>query len=382
MKYRKIACTLLAVMILNNYTVYADPNESKLEEHTETIKQSELKLSTLEMQEAAIIEEIQALDNKIETALYRKTVMEEQIEGMTNILLRSDEKVEEYQREIAIRQEEKDIFVRNLYKYNENVMLEIIASSSNIFELLNTSYYYKSLIKSSQRNIEKLDLLKGYIETEKEQLEISKEELEDAKGKVQAIVDSTSELAKEQQQNLQVLKSIRANLTDKIQREKEEVASILAEIEADKLRREQEKLNTNTEEQYNEVHATDEVIESTPALSSSSEIIEYASTLLGIPYVWGGTTTDGFDCSGLVQYVYNHFGYEIPRVSQDQQNYGTDVSLDNLQPGDLVFYGSPATHVAMYVKDNYILHAPNTGDVVKIQSVDINRITSAKRIIN
>ena len=72
----------------------------------------------------------------------------------------------------------------------------------------------------------------------------------------------------------------------------------------------------------------------------------------------------------------------MPRVSQDQQNYGTDVSLSELRTGDLVFWGRPATHVAFYIDGGYILHAPNTGDVVRIQAINLNNITSAKRIIN
>ncbi|MHC6181368.1 C40 family peptidase [Clostridium sp. JNZ X4-2] len=103
---------------------------------------------------------------------------------------------------------------------------------------------------------------------------------------------------------------------------------------------------------------------------SSSAVVAYASNFLGVPYVWGGTSPSGFDCSGLVQYVYAHFGINLPRTSQEQQNVGTAVSRSELQPGDLVFFGSPAYHVGIYVGGGSFINAPKTGDVVKIASLD------------
>lgn len=100
---------------------------------------------------------------------------------------------------------------------------------------------------------------------------------------------------------------------------------------------------------------------------SSNLILAYASNYLGVPYVWGGTTPAGFDCSGFVQYVFAHFGINLPRVSEDQQNVGKYVSRSDLQPGDLVFFGNPATHVGIYVGNGNMIDAPHTGDVVKIQ---------------
>ncbi|AGK95269.1 C40 family peptidase [Clostridium pasteurianum] len=105
-----------------------------------------------------------------------------------------------------------------------------------------------------------------------------------------------------------------------------------------------------------------------PAVSGS--IVGYAEQFLNVPYVWGGTSPSGFDCSGFVQYVYSHFGVSIPRTSEDQFGYGTPVSQSQLQVGDLVFFepdsnGLPG-HVGMYIGGGDIIQAPHTGDVVKI----------------
>jgi peptidoglycan DL-endopeptidase CwlO len=102
------------------------------------------------------------------------------------------------------------------------------------------------------------------------------------------------------------------------------------------------------------------------ATYSSNAVIAYASNFLGVPYVWGGTTPAGFDCSGFVQYVFAHFGISLPRVASAQQMVGTYVSREDLQPGDLVFFGEPAHHVGIYVGNGCMINAPHTGDVVRI----------------
>jgi cell wall-associated NlpC family hydrolase len=105
---------------------------------------------------------------------------------------------------------------------------------------------------------------------------------------------------------------------------------------------------------------------SSGAPASSNSIIAYASTFQGVPYVYGGNGPSSFDCAGFTCYVFAHFGISLPRVASDQQNVGIYVSTDQLQPGDLVFFGSPAHHVGIYVGDGCMIHAPHTGDVVKI----------------
>lgn len=99
----------------------------------------------------------------------------------------------------------------------------------------------------------------------------------------------------------------------------------------------------------------------------NSDIVETALKYLGIPYVWGGTTPSGFDCSGLMQYVYRQHGISISRTTYTQIYDGTPVSRNELQPGDLVFPNPD--HVVMYIGNGKILHAPQTGDVVKIASL-------------
>lgn len=105
-----------------------------------------------------------------------------------------------------------------------------------------------------------------------------------------------------------------------------------------------------------------------------SAVVDSARKYLGTPYVWGGTSPSGFDCSGFVQYVLAENGKSVPRTSQEQFAGGQAVDKSNLQAGDLVFYnwsgGTEATHVGIYEGNGKMIHAPHSGDVVK--EVDFN----------
>ncbi len=95
----------------------------------------------------------------------------------------------------------------------------------------------------------------------------------------------------------------------------------------------------------------------------------WAEKVLGRPYQWGAAGPYSFDCSGLTMWAYRHVGVYLPHFSGGQINYGHRVSRSNLQPGDLVFFGSPIHHVGMYVGGGDFIEAPHTGDVVKISSL-------------
>ncbi|MHB1135646.1 MAG: C40 family peptidase [Coriobacteriia bacterium] len=94
--------------------------------------------------------------------------------------------------------------------------------------------------------------------------------------------------------------------------------------------------------------------------------VETALGYHGVPYLWGGESPRGFDCSGLVLYVMKQHGVRLPHYSGSQFQMGERIAPADLQPGDAVFFGSPIHHVGMYVGAGYFIHAPRTGDFVKL----------------
>jgi cell wall-associated NlpC family hydrolase len=106
------------------------------------------------------------------------------------------------------------------------------------------------------------------------------------------------------------------------------------------------------------------------AVQARTSVVGIAKRYLGVPYVWGGgSPAEGFDCSGLVLFVYAQVGVSLPHYAAAQYNYGVPVSRDQLEPGDLVFFDG-LSHVGIYIGNDEFIQAPRTGDVVKISSID------------
>jgi N-acetylmuramoyl-L-alanine amidase len=120
--------------------------------------------------------------------------------------------------------------------------------------------------------------------------------------------------------------------------------------------------------------------------TKANDIITYAYNFLGIPYLVGGASPiTGFDCSGFVQYVYAHFGIKLSRDTYSQIKQGKAVIKAQLMPGDLIFFGTidNPNHVAIYVGNNLFIHAPRTGEVVKVSTLEVmTDYLCARRILN
>ncbi len=106
-----------------------------------------------------------------------------------------------------------------------------------------------------------------------------------------------------------------------------------------------------------------------PAGTLGQQAAAIAQQYLGVPYVWGGASPSGFDCSGLVVYVYGRLGISLPHYTVSIWNMGAHVGSGQLAPGDLVFFYSDLGHMGIYIGGGLFIHAPHTGDVVKISSM-------------
>lgn len=149
--------------------------------------------------------------------------------------------------------------------------------------------------------------------------------------------------------------------------------------------------NANTTSSTNTAASSSQAVSQAPTASTStttasasaSAITSYALTFLGVPYVWGGTTPSGFDCSGLVQYVYSHFGINLGRTTYTQQYAGTKISVASAQAGDLYFWGSygSAYHVAIALGGGQYVMAPAPGQNVMTGSVSSYTPSFAVRVL-
>ena len=110
--------------------------------------------------------------------------------------------------------------------------------------------------------------------------------------------------------------------------------------------------------------------------------VDAALAQQGKPYVWGGTGPGGYDCSGLTSSAYKAAGITIPRTSKAQATAGVPVDKANLQPGDLIFFYSPVSHVGMYIGNGQMVHSSTFGQPVKVAPVDsMKGYNTARRVV-
>ena len=123
--------------------------------------------------------------------------------------------------------------------------------------------------------------------------------------------------------------------------------------------------------------------------SKGQAVVEYAKQFLGVPYVYGGSSPSGFDCSGFVYYIYKQFGVTLNRVANDQMVNGTWVPFSEAMPGDIIGFKNKSgyvNHVGIYVGNGMMIHSPQTGETVRYESVVSGnyslRIAAVRRIFN
>jgi cell wall-associated NlpC family hydrolase len=115
--------------------------------------------------------------------------------------------------------------------------------------------------------------------------------------------------------------------------------------------------------------------------AASQKAVDTAMAQRGKPYEYGAEGPDSYDCSGLTQYSWNAAGVALPRTTSEQAQVGTPVDRAALQPGDLVFFYDPISHVGIYIGNNEVVHSPTEGDVVKVSNIDaIGSYNTARRV--
>lgn len=347
MRSRKIQ-TLVAVMVISCMTVtsgmpvFAAPSETVAAD-TEITANDGTDSRSIEK----VIQNIQECDSKIEYKMGKLNELKEQILEKENQIQENEQKIELAEADI----EEKDNALAerlNIIQKNGGIestpmkYLDALLSSEDILDAVQKVHLIskictsdKKLIQNAKDAKDNLTQIKENIEKEQKELEKSKEYLENEIKKLETDKEKLIDYVKEN-----------SSLLD---------------------------LSTNN------------IIPVTLPSDISEEakaIILEAEKYLGVPYLWGGTTPDGFDCSGYMQYIFASKNISIPRVSQDQQSFSTKISMSEIKPGDLVFNkSSDSTHVGMYIGNDMYIHAPHTGDVVKISQLSTSNMKYAGRIL-
>jgi cell wall-associated NlpC family hydrolase len=282
--------------------------------------------------------QIEIMDNQIEKNIAALEKYNQTLKNLNDGISKNEKELSSINKSIKDTSDIAQKRIREMYVtgLGQNY-INILLSSKNFNDLISKSIIIKTLMDFDDHNIKKLESDKKSRESIVRKLKQDKDKTEKLKSDISKKIDLMNEQKESQKKLLSVL-----NSSDPSER---------ADFENSLSR---------------------------GGFTSTNDVVNYALSFLGVPYVWGGTSPEGFDCSGFVQYVYAHFGVNLPRVSQDQQNFGIPVPKGELQPGDLVFFGTPAYHVGMYIGNGKFIEAPHTGDIVKI--ANLGDYTSAMRV--
>ncbi|MEG0308891.1 MAG: NlpC/P60 family protein [Clostridium sp.] len=323
--------------------------EQKLQENKNSYKTAQEQVDEIE----ASIQSVNSQMEDITVDIEKLNVDILEVEGRIE---KSNNKVQATESDIK---EENDLYskrMRSMYMNGMDSYIEVLLNSKGLSDFVSRLNNVTKIINYDKEIISSL--------MDKKQLLVSEKKIiEDEKGKLDAFQDENNkklaqlEEKKSEHSAAMELASSNRDLFEAAMKESEDqLAETIRQINS---------LTQNTD-RPNRGDETTGI--NPPGSGSSSSIVSYAMNFLGVPYQWGGNGPNTFDCSGFTKYVYAGCGISLSRTAQDQMNGGSPVSRDQLQRGDLVFFGSGgyAYHVGIYVGNNSYIHAPQDNEVVKI----------------
>ena len=372
-----------------------DKTQEELDEVNATIEE-------LAAEQIGIEGEIEEISCALVQVLAEIEVIEQQI---TDKKVEIDQCVLDYEAAVETEKEQYEamkIRIKYLYENGNKDMVTIFMESGDIAEALTRADYIEELYKYDRRMldeykeiVQQVNDLHEQLLTEEAELEALQNDyveeqvyMEDVMKELQAVADDygaqiasaraqASEYAKKiEKQNAEI-----ARLEEEARKKAEEEARKKAEEEARKKALEQvaQAQDTGVVKTTNSSSYDVSSINSAAGSDLGKSVATFACQFIGNPYVAGGTSlTNGADCSGFVFSVYKNFGYTVPRTSYALRSYGTEVSYDEAQPGDVVCYPG---HVGIYIGNGMIVHASTERTGIKVSNAQYRSIASIRRII-
>lgn len=347
---RKVVLPVMLAGMLMGDTIYAAPLNDQLKQQQSQLQQQSDALK-------GVKEKVQSLEENIDK-------LDANIQKTNNDINSNNQQIASTEKEIDVTNQQlkkaQDDLDNEIKTYGVRIRYMYINGNDNIVGTLLESKGFSDFLKRIQVVVKLSDLDKKMVaDITSRKNEVNK--------KKQALSDKKEKIVSLKKDNEKKLASLSAD--------KDSQQKLIAQSKA-----EEDSLNSKISNSQAQIMATANQIEALkssvprydPAKGSApysdNAVVVFAYQYLGRPYVWGATGPTTFDCSGFTQFIYRHFGISIGRTTYDQIKDGSPVADGDLRPGDLIFFGtwSDPHHVGMYVGNGTYIHAPHTGDVVKL----------------
>ncbi|WP_207650775.1 C40 family peptidase [Sporobacter termitidis] len=379
------------------------PAEAVSKSQINALKQQQ---SQLAEQKASVQKQADALNSKVTSQTEKLNILtkqlnvtnseiknlSDQIAVYTNSVAEMENQLNENEQQQQILLEKYRKRIQNMEENGNSTYLGILFGATSVSDLLGRidfvreiMEYDNGLIKDVQEAQVKVQNAKADMEAEMAEQEkvfaSYKEKQADLltqQNEVKAVLSSLTSDSADYQKQLSSLNTLQSSITGQISNMEKQLA------EQQRIQAEQAAANKISSDKGNKWYGD------SAGTGTGQDIVNYAKKFLGVPYVYGGTSPSGFDCSGLVYYCYKHFGYSVNRTASGLSFNGASVSSSSLQPGDVILFtaqsGGYIGHTGIYIGNGQFIHAPHTGDVVKISSLSEsyykNHYYSARRIIS
>lgn len=355
--------------------VFAEPNTDSLSGARKQLQVDRDMLNQAKDKREALEQKVEKLDDQIQNIMIQINDTKKKIASTEKEMDKVSKEIQKAEEDIKDEQELFNDRMRVMYMKGTNAYIDFIFESEGLGDLISRMETVKNIIKYDKKVI-------GDLKDKKEVIQKKKDELAQEKQKLVSLKASNEKKADE----LNKAKEEQLKLVAEAKKEQDayesKVASQVKSIE-DRLKQLRE---TMTPSKKPTVSRGDEGDNSGTVSTGTSSvtgerIVAYASNFIGRPYKWGGNGPDSFDCSGFTCYVFARYGISLERTSSAQATQGTYVPRSQLQPGDLVFFGQGSIHhVGIYVGGNCYIHAPRTGDYVKISPLTRSDYATARRV--
>ncbi len=372
-------------------------------------------IESISEEQEAVEAELEELDAELVDLLLSVELLESDIRNKEQDIESTKQELEEAKERVSEQETAMARRIKFMYERGSATYLELFLESKSMAEAVNKSEYSEKLYKYDRLMLERYRLARQEVEDKEAQLEDELYELEEIKEDLNAQKEELNALIAEKQETadnfaaqLSKAKSRASEYKNQISQQSDNLKK-LNQAEAEKIAEEARKkaeeeakrkaeeaaAKKKAQEESNDSDAGDSSDDSDSKGESDSEsrssgtsvrangsgkgadIANYALQFVGCPYVAGGTSlSNGCDCSGFTQGVYSHFGISIPRSSYAQSAGGDEVSFDQAQAGDIIYYGG---HVGIYIGNNMIVHASTAATGIKISSAFYRSIITIRR---